>query len=74
MVNTKERLIGGIGDRKPDWKFNRKQLKLGIKTEMEHTRNKGIAKEIAKDHLTEFPKYYTALIKMERSLKGGRRK
>jgi len=39
------------------------QLKLGIKTEMEHTDNKKQAKEIAMDHLAEDPKYYTKLKK-----------
>jgi hypothetical protein len=39
------------------------QLKLGIKTEMEHTDNKKQAKEIAMDHLAENPKYYTKLKK-----------
>lgn len=39
------------------------QLKLGIKTEMEHTDNKAKAKEIAMDHLSENPKYYTKLKK-----------
>lgn len=39
------------------------QLKLGIKTEMEHTDSKRKAKEIAMDHLSENPKYYTKLKK-----------
>lgn len=39
------------------------QLKLGIKTEMEHTNDKKQAKEIALDHLAENPKYYTKLKK-----------
>jgi hypothetical protein len=39
------------------------QLRLGIKTEMEHTDNKKQAKEIAMDHLAENPKYYTKLKK-----------
>jgi len=39
------------------------QLKLGIKTEMEHTKNKSKVKEIAMDHLAENPKYYTKLKK-----------
>jgi len=39
------------------------QLRLGIKTEMEHTDNKKQAKEIAMDHLSEDPKYYTKLKK-----------
>ena len=41
------------------------ELEKGIKTEMEHTGSKSIAKEIAMDHLFEDPKYYTKLTKME---------
>lgn len=46
-----------------------KQLELGIKVEMEHTDDPKVAIEIAKDHLCEFPTYYTELDKMEQSLK-----
>ena len=42
-----------------------KELKMGIKVEMEHTKNKTIAKRIALDHLAELPDYYTRLLKME---------
>ena len=42
-----------------------KELKMGIKVEMEHTKNKVIAKRIALDHLAELPDYYTRLTKME---------
>lgn len=45
-----------------------KQLKMGIKVEMEHTDDKEVAKKIALDHLAEFPNYYTALIEMEKNL------
>ena len=41
------------------------EYRLGIKTEMEHTSDKSIAEEIARDHLFEDPKYYTKLEKME---------
>lgn len=37
----------------------------GIKVEMEHTTDKEIAKEIAKDHIFEDPKYYTKLATIE---------
>ena len=40
-----------------------KQIKLGIKTELEHTNNSQVAYEIALDHLNEKPDYYTALTK-----------
>lgn len=42
-----------------------KQIKKGVKVEMEHTDDPTKAAEIAKDHLTEDPKYYTRLAKME---------
>lgn len=38
-----------------------KQLKMGIKVEMEHTKDKVIARMIALDHLREYPDYYTRL-------------
>jgi hypothetical protein len=45
--------------------FLSKQLEKGIKVEMEHTKDKSKAKEIAMDHLYEDPKYYTKLKKIE---------
>lgn len=45
------------------------QLKIGIKTEMEHAHlfpknlRKSIAEKIAKDHLKEDKKYYNKLMK-----------
>jgi len=45
--------------------FLKKQLEKGIKVEMEHTKNKKKAKEIAMDHLYEDPKYYNKLKKIE---------
>jgi hypothetical protein len=57
---------------KPDEKKVEKMLdhlktefKKGIKTELEHTTDENIAKEIAMDHLYEDPKYYTKLSKIE---------
>lgn len=47
----------------PDSKFNKKQLKMGIKTEMEHTYYRKIAKGVAKAHLMEKKNYYTLLRK-----------
>lgn len=54
-------LPGGKGDNTPDSKFDKKQLAMGIKHEMEHTSDARKAKEIAKDHLSEDPHYYTKL-------------
>lgn len=58
-------LIGGIGDNTPHKSVNQEQLKMGIKVEMEHTKDPIVAEEIAVDHLTEIPDYYTRLRKME---------
>ena len=45
---------------------DKKELEMGIKVEMEHTKNKAIAKRITLDHLAELPDYYTRLLKMEK--------
>ena len=45
---------------------DRNELALGIKTEMEHTKNKAVSKRIALDHLAELPDYYTRLMKIEK--------
>lgn len=44
-----------------------KELSKGISVEMEHTKDKSTAKDIAMDHLSEIPDYYTRLDKMEKS-------
>jgi hypothetical protein len=43
----------------------KKKLDQGIKTEMEHTTDKSIAREIAMDHIYEDPNYYSKLKKIE---------
>ena len=43
-----------------------KQLKMGIKVEHEHTRDRDLATDIALQHLNEIPDYYTKLKKMEK--------
>lgn len=61
-IKKKEKLKGGAGDNKPDSSFDPKQLKIGIGDETgEHTPNKQIGKEIAKDHLSQDPDYYKKL-------------
>ena len=42
-----------------------KQLDKGIKVELEHTKDKSVAREIALDHLAEDPKYYDKLAKVD---------
>jgi hypothetical protein len=53
----------------PDSKFIPAQLRAGIKVESEHTNSRAIAKQIAKAHLVEQPRYYSYLDKMEKSWK-----
>lgn len=43
-----------------------RQLRKGIKIEQEHTGDLDLAKEIALDHLNEFPDYYDRLEKAEK--------
>lgn len=45
--------------------FLKRQLKIGMKVEMEHTTDKEKAHEIAMDHLWEDPNYYIKLKKIE---------
>lgn len=45
-----------------------KELEKGIKVELEHTDDEKKAEEIAKDHLFEFPDYYTRLLDMEKDI------
>ena len=54
-----DQIEGGLGDDKSPLEFDPEQIKLGMKVEMEHTNDPMIALEIALDHLTEDPKYYT---------------
>ena len=42
-----------------------KQLDKGVKIELEHTKDKSVAREIALDHLAEDPKYYDKLASVE---------
>lgn len=62
---------GRFNEKGKDIKFDKKELKLGIKVEYEHTDDPIIAERIAKDHLTEIPGtgnndgYYSLLERME---------
>ena len=51
-------LPGGKADNVPDRDISPKALNEGQKDEREHTDNDQIAKEIAKDHLSQDPRYY----------------
>ena len=51
-------------------KINKKELRLGIPIEMEHTNSRTVAKKIASQHLCEFKNYYSkGLIPMEKRLR-----
>jgi hypothetical protein len=60
-----EETIKGGSTIKPDSEYDSEELAKGIEIEMEHTDDEAIATEIAKDHLTEIPDYYSRLIDME---------
>lgn len=57
----RERLPGGVAAGKRPTDFDPRQLRAGTAVELEHTPNRAIAQEIAMDHLTEDPRYYTKL-------------
>jgi hypothetical protein len=63
---AKDKIPGGLADNAPDSGFAAKDLRKGQKVEREHTSDPELAKEIAKDHLTEDPAYYDKLQKMEK--------
>lgn len=70
---AKSLLPGGVGRRMKPSDFDRKELEMGIKVEQEHlvgaryseSDARLLAQEIAMDHLTEVPDYYTRLKAVE---------
>lgn len=59
-------MVGGKADgRKPE-DFDAKALAEGTNHELEHTRDRKVAREIAMDHLAEDPRYYEKLSKIEK--------
>lgn len=60
----RDRLKGGLADRETA-PVDAEQLRMGIEVELEHTNDRGLAEEIARDHLVEDPQYYTHLEEME---------
>ena len=63
IANDKEEvgelIPGGKGEGKSPLEFAPDQIKRGMKVEMEHTDDPMLSLEIALDHLTEDPEYYT---------------
>lgn len=66
MKKREDKIPGGLADNKSPKDFKAKSLKEGMKVESEHTSDKGIAQEIAMDHLTEDKKYYKKLKEVEK--------
>lgn len=69
-VNIADLVPGGRADNMSPRDFDPDQLRKGVKVEMEHTNNPRMALEIAMDHLTEHPRYYDLLEKMEATFHG----
>lgn len=69
ILESKDIIPGGLAKGLPDSAFNKNDLEEGIKVELEHTTSRQVAKEIAKDHLKEDPKYYKKLKKIEKPIK-----
>jgi hypothetical protein len=65
-MTHKDKLPGGLADKKTPEDFNRQALQQGQKVELEHTSDARLAKEIAMDHLTEDPTYYKKLRTIEK--------
>ena len=62
LTEDVDSLVGGVGDVTAPSNVNTKELSIGIQVEMEHTNDEKIATEIAMDHLTEDPQYYSKLV------------
>lgn len=62
-----DKIPGGLADKKTNKDFPKFRITQGRKVEMEHTSSPRIAEEIARDHLTEDPKYYDKLKTIEKS-------
>ena len=68
MSAHKDKLKGGLADKKQPKDFDPKALQEGEKHEMEHTNDNSIAREIAMDHLQEDPNYYKKIKTIEKTM------
>jgi len=66
LNERKDMIPGGKGDKLDEKDVDPEQLRMGIGVELEHTKNKALAKEIALDHLAEDPRYYTMMKKIHK--------
>jgi lysophospholipase L1-like esterase len=62
---SRQRLIGGKGDRATLAQFDPREVTMGRKVEREHTRDRAIIDEIVADHLVEDRRYYTKLARLD---------
>ena len=71
ILNKTASLKGGMAEKagKKPSDFDPKQLRKGMGVEKEHTPDPALQRQIAMDHLTEFPNYYEALSRLEKVLK-----
>jgi hypothetical protein len=58
---SEDRLPGGKADTRRPSDFDPAELRLGVKHELEHTKDAAIALEIAMDHLVDDPHYYSKM-------------
>ena len=67
LTQKQEGLFGAAAGKEKDYAagYDRSQLAIGTRIEMEHTHDPNIARKIALDHLRERGDYYTLLQKME---------
>lgn len=63
LLKEDNKLVGGVGDATAKSNVDPVELSMGQTVEMEHTTDPDIATEIALDHLSEDPHYYTKLKK-----------
>jgi hypothetical protein len=61
-----EAIPGGAARNLNPRAYSARELRVGTAIEMEHTNRRAVAREIAMDHLTEDPRYYTKLCKWHR--------
>lgn len=73
-MRGRDMIPGGKADKRRPKDFDPVQLRKGMKVEREHSSDPKIQREIAMDHLTEDPRYYIELEKMEKKLERTKKK
>jgi 2'-5' RNA ligase len=62
-----DKLPGGLADNIDPKQFDQSAVDEGAEVEMEHTNDREVAREIARDHLSEDPYYYRKLKRVEKT-------